>query len=206
VTVLVLASAPSVRRSLLTIPSALNACFTWPKLLNTPDTKVRLGLVSIGNVSEFANAEVCKGGPPDLPMEAWEFDACVLPLLVHHQREPAAVLVTVRKSLALGGVPTVIDMGSYTRSGYRTGFDDKRRSFGPRQTRSLAVEAKLMRSNYLTLRPAIAAKDLDCSWRSTRADGTSPCVVRRGVWGQPPSSGLPGAEHKAVSGARERSR
>lgn len=107
---------------------------------------------------EFANAEVRKGELTDLPAKAAEFNACVLSLVLHHVREPAAVLEAARKSLAKGGVVLVIDMVAHARSEYRTTMGHEHLGFGEKDLRALAARAKLTLSLYRPLRPAIEAK------------------------------------------------
>ncbi|MFN9077837.1 MAG: ArsR/SmtB family transcription factor [bacterium] len=107
---------------------------------------------------EFANAEVRKGELTDLPAKAGEFNACVVSLVLHHVREPAAVLEAARKSLAKGGVVLVIDMVAHARGEYRTTMGHEHLGFGEKDMRALATKAKLTLSLYRPLRPAIEAR------------------------------------------------
>jgi ArsR family transcriptional regulator len=107
---------------------------------------------------DFGNVEVRRGDLTDLPANAGEFNACVLSLVLHHVREPSAVLSAARRALARDGVVIVIDMASHARSEYRTTMGHEHLGFSEKEMRALAGAAKLEVGLYRPLRPAIEAK------------------------------------------------
>ncbi|MFM7053028.1 MAG: ArsR/SmtB family transcription factor [Planctomycetota bacterium] len=104
------------------------------------------------------NVEVRRGDLLDLPAKAGEFDACVLSLVLHHMRDPVAVLASARKALAKGGSVVVVDMVQHDRREYRATMGHEHLGFGERELGAHAEAAKLALSLYRPLRPAIDAR------------------------------------------------
>lgn len=104
------------------------------------------------------NVEVRKGDLLDLAAKAGEFDACVLSLVLHHMRDPVAVLASARKALAKHGALVVIDMAQHDRREYRTTMGHEHLGFSERDIAAFAAKARLSLALYRPLRPAIDAR------------------------------------------------
>ena len=107
---------------------------------------------------EHRNVEVRKGELADLPAKAGEFDACVLSLVLHHVRSPAAILASARKALARHGALIIIDMVEHDRTEYRATMGHEHLGFSAEAMRALASEAKFSLDRYHPLRPAIESR------------------------------------------------
>jgi ArsR family transcriptional regulator len=105
-----------------------------------------------------ANVEVRRGDLANLPAETGEFDAAVLSLVLHHVREPAAILAEARRVLVKGGVLLLIDMVRHDRAEYRTTMGHEHLGFSEVDLEGLATDAKFTLDLYRPLRPAIDAK------------------------------------------------
>lgn len=105
-----------------------------------------------------ANVEIRRGDLVDLPAKAGEFDACVLSLVLHHVREPAAVLSDARRALARNGVAIVVDMVAHDRSEYRATMGHEHLGFDERAMAAYAAESRLSLDLYRALRPSIDAR------------------------------------------------
>jgi ArsR family transcriptional regulator len=105
-----------------------------------------------------ANVEVRRGDLANLPAENGEFDAAVLSLVLHHVREPAAILTEARRVLVKGGVLLLIDMVRHDRAEYRTTMGHEHLGFSEADLEGLATDAKFTFDLYRPLRPAIDAK------------------------------------------------
>jgi ArsR family transcriptional regulator len=102
--------------------------------------------------------EIRRGDLLELPARAGEFDAAVLSLVLHHMREPTAVLAEARRTLAKDGVILVIDMVRHDRAEYRTTMGHEHLGFGEQDVAELAAGARLELEAYRPLRPAIDAR------------------------------------------------
>ena len=105
-----------------------------------------------------ANVEVRRGDLANLPADTGEFDAAVLSLVLHHVREPAAILAEARRVLVKGGVLLLIDMVRHDRAEYRTTMGHEHLGFSEADLEVLATDAKFSFDLYRPLRPAIDAK------------------------------------------------
>lgn len=107
---------------------------------------------------EFRNVDVRRGDLLELPAKSGEFDAGVLSLVLHHLRDPVAVLAEARRILRRDGALLVIDMVRHDRAEYRTTMGHEHLGFDEADVAALAGRARLAVDAYRPLRPAIDAR------------------------------------------------
>ena len=109
-------------------------------------------------LAEHDNVELRQGTLESLPLANAEVDVAVLSLVLHYISEPAALLASIRKTLAPKGRLLILDMLPHDRADLRDQMGHAWQGFGESQLKAWSTEAGFASCRFAPIPPMPSAK------------------------------------------------